>query len=181
MMIKNDETRFGLLAVLLHWVIAVGTFALFGLGLWMRDLSYYDAWYQKGPTLHEGVGVLLFFLILLRIVWRYVSPPPPAESHHKRWEKFTAKAAHTLLNLLLILIAVSGYLIVTAKGDPLSVFDWFSLPASMTKMSAQADLAGEVHFYVAWAVVLLAGLHALAAIKHHFIDKDRTLKRMLGL
>lgn len=181
MRIKNTESKFGLLAVLLHWTIALGTFGLFGLGLWMRDLSYYDSWYQKGPTLHEGVGVILFFIILFRIVWRQISPPPVAESHHKWWEKLAAKVAHTLLNILLLIIAVSGYLIVTAKGDDLSVFGWFNLPASITKMSVQADLAGAVHFYLAWAVVVLAVLHALAAIKHHIIDKDRTLKRILGL
>lgn len=103
------------------------------------------------------------------------------ESHHKVWEKIGAKIAHIFLNVLLLIITISGYLIVTAKGEALSVFGWFSLPATLSKMSPQADLAGEVHLYLAWAVIIIAAVHALAAIKHHFVDKDRTLKRMLGL
>lgn len=181
MRFKNSQNKFGLVAIFLHWVIALATFGLFGLGLWMRELGYYDEWYQKGPTLHEGVGVFLFFLIVIRISWRHISPPPKPESHHKVWEVIAAKVAHILLNVLLLVITISGYLIVTAKGEALTVFDWFSLPATLSKMSSQADTAGAVHFYLAWGVVVLAAIHALGAIKHHLIDKDRTLKRMLGL
>ncbi len=181
MILKNNQKKYGLIAIFLHWLIALATFGLFGLGIWMRELGYYDAWYQKGPTLHEGVGVFLFFCIVIRIVWRHISPPPMPEEHHKVWEKMGAKLAHILLNTLLLIIAISGYLIVTAKGEALSVFDWFSLPATLSKMSPQADMAGAVHLYLAWAVVIIAAVHALAAIKHHFVDKDRTLKRMLSL
>lgn len=181
MRLKNNQQKYGLVTVFLHWLIALATFGLFGLGLWMRELGYYDAWYQKGPTLHEGVGVFLFFCIVIRILWRYINPSPMAESHHKVWEKIAAKAAHILLNALLLIIAISGYLIVTAKGEALKVFDWFSLPATLSSLSTQADLAGEIHLLLAWSVIVIAAVHALGAIKHHLIDKDRTLKRMLGL
>jgi cytochrome b561 len=87
---------------------------------------------------------------------------------------------HGLLYAGIFLVMISGYLISTAKGRGVSVFDLFEIPAFITGLPNQADLAGAVHFYVAWGLVLLAGLHALAALKHHFIDRDATLKRMLG-
>lgn len=86
-----------------------------------------------------------------------------------------------LLYLILFAIIISGYLISTADGQPISVFDWFSVPAVFTGEGEQADLAGDVHLYLAWAVVVLSLLHATGALKHHFIDKDITLKRMLGI
>ncbi len=181
MLIKNDQQNFGLITILLHWLIALVTFGLFGLGLWMTDLGYYDEWYQKAPRLHEGIGVILFIFLLSRIVWRWISSPPEPISTLKQWEKIGSHIAHALLNVLLLVITISGYLIITAKGEPVQVFDLFSVPASLSGFSNQEDLAGEVHYFVAWALIILAGLHALAALKHHFIDKDKTLRRILGL
>ena len=78
----------------------------------------------------------------------------------------------------ILLLVVSGYLISTEDGRPIAVFDWFEVPALGALFAAQADIAGLVHQYVAYSVISLAVLHALAALKHHFIDKDATLKRM---
>ena len=86
-----------------------------------------------------------------------------------------------LLYLILFAIIISGYLISTADGQPISVFDWFSVPAVSQGKGNKLDLAGDVHLYLAWAVVVLSLLHAAGALKHHFIDKDITLKRMLGI
>ena len=81
---------------------------------------------------------------------------------------------------LLLAVIVAGYLISTADGEPISVFGWFSVPATLSGLPDQADVAGEIHLYLAWALVVFAVLHALAALKHHFVDRDPTLKRMLG-
>lgn len=88
---------------------------------------------------------------------------------------------HTaLLYVLLLVLLLSGYLISTADGKPISVFGWFEVPALFSGAGQQADLAGDVHLWLAWSLVLLSALHALAALKHHFVDRDTTLKRMLG-
>ncbi|MFZ1872669.1 MAG: cytochrome b/b6 domain-containing protein, partial [Chania sp.] len=84
------------------------------------------------------------------------------------------------LYTVLFAILISGYLISTADGQAISVFGWFDVPASLTGIPQQADTAGTIHLYLAWVVVVLSALHALAALKHHFIDRDVTLKRMLG-
>ena len=80
----------------------------------------------------------------------------------------------------LFAIGISGYLISTADGKPISVFGWFDVPATLADAGAQTDFAGALHFWLAWSVVVLSVMHGFMALKHHFIDKDDTLKRMLG-
>lgn len=180
MRLRNDETRYGAVAVVLHWAVAVFVLSLFGLGLWMTDLGYYDPWYQKGPALHKGLGVTLFALVALRLVWRAANRRPPPLSGHAAWERRLAPAVHGLLYLLLFAVMLAGYLISTADGRPVEVFGLFAVPATLSGIEHQEDLAGEVHFTLAVTLVTLAGLHAAAALKHHFLDRDRTLLRMLG-
>lgn len=181
MLIKNNQQNYGLIAIVLHWLIALVTFFLFGLGLWMVELGYYDAWYKQAFALHEGIGTLLFILLLMRIGWRWMNSTPESPSNHKQWEKTGSYWAHNFLNILLLIITVSGYLIVTSNGDALNVFNLFSITASLNGLSNQVDFVGDCHWLAAWILILLASIHALAALKHHFIDKDKTLKRMLGL
>ncbi len=179
MQIKNSSRDYGLVSISIHWLVAALTISLFALGLWMADLDYYDSWYQRAPWLHKGVGVSVFALLLLRLCWLRFNPKPAALSA-RPWESLLAHAAHMLMNLLIVLISVSGYLIVTARGDPLSVFGLVQIPALIDGIDNLEDSAGEVHELLAFGLIGLAGLHALAALKHHLIDKDRTLLRMLG-
>lgn len=180
MQLRNNDYRYGLISKLLHWLIASVTLALFGLGIWMVELGYSDSWYQRGPYLHESAGTVVFFLMIMRLVWRWINVQPRPLSTHTQWEKIAAQLAHNLLNALLLTLTISGYFIVTAKGDPLNVFNLFSIPASVSGIFNQADKAGEIHLWLAWALIVLVCVHALAALKHHFIDKDKTLNRMLG-
>ena len=90
-----------------------------------------------------------------------------------------AHAVHLLLYLLLFAIVISGYLISTADGRAIDVFGLFQVPAYPLGLEGQEDIAGAVHWYLALTLMGLTGLHAAGAVKHHFIDKDETLKRML--
>ena len=177
---KNSTTNFGLIAVALHWLVALSVFGLFGLGLWMTELDYYDSWYKQGPWLHKSIGILLFFVIIFRLCWRWLTPPPAALSSHKSWEIRMAHMTHLLLYLLPLAIMLSGYLISTADNRSIEVFGWFSIPATITSIPDQEDVAGWVHLILASSLIALALLHAMAALKHHLIDRDRTLKRILG-
>lgn len=177
---RNHYNGWGGVAIALHWVSAVTVVGMFALGLWMTSLNYYDPWYRKGPDLHRSIGVLLFITTVVRLGWRLVSPPPPPLASHKAWERLVAAAVHVLLYLLLFAIMLSGYLITTADGRAVHVFDWFSIPATLTGEN-QEDVAGAVHLLLAWSLIGLVVLHAGAALKHHFIDRDSTLRRMLGL
>jgi cytochrome b561 len=180
MQLRNSPTRYGLVSVLLHWLVALTVFGLFALGFWMVGLDYYSPWYRRAPDLHKSIGLLLFAVMLLRLFWRFFSPAPAALASHGRWTRLASKLGHGLLYLGLFAVMISGYLISTADGRPISVFGWFEVPATLTSIPDQADLAGLLHEYLAWGLVLLALVHALAALKHHFIDRDSTLTRMLG-
>lgn len=181
MLLRNSPGRYGWLSIFLHWSMALVIYAMFALGLWMVGLSYYDTWYHNAPEIHKSIGVILMLALIIRLIWRVISPPPKPLSIYSPLVRITAVVAHGLLYGLLIAILFSGYLISTADGKPVSVFGWFSLPAVLTGAGEQADLAGDIHLWLAWSIVILSVLHGLAALKHHFIDRDITLKRMLGL
>ncbi|PFG09580.1 cytochrome b [Marinobacter sp. LV10MA510-1] len=180
MKLRNSQATYGLVAVFLHWLVALAVTGMFGLGYWMVGLTYYDAWYKQGPDIHRSVGVLLFISMLLRVVWRLMNPRPEPVPGHRRWELVAAHLAHGLLYVLLFVAMVSGYLISTADGSSVSVFGWFDVPSITGRIKGMEDTAGVVHYWVTWSVVVLAGIHALGALKHHFIDRDNTLRRMLG-
>ncbi len=177
---RNTEQSYGLVAVIIHWVMALAIAGLFGLGLWMVDLTYYDAWYKRAPEVHKGIGILLFPTLLFRLLWRALNPKPRPDPDLSTFERIASKAAHFALYLLLFAVMLSGYLISTADGRPINVFGLFEAPATIAGLPNQADLAGRVHLILAITLVSLAGVHALAALKHHFVDRDRTLTRMLG-
>ncbi|MBD3641465.1 MAG: cytochrome b [Marinobacter sp.] len=180
MQFRNSRDRYGLVAIIIHWLVAAAVVGLFALGFWMVDLSYYDDWYRRGPDIHRSVGLLLFAVMVLRIMWRLVNPSPSPLSNHQRIEVVGAHAAHGLLYLLLFVAMVSGYLISTADGSSISLFGWFEVPSVTGQVKGMEDTAGTIHYWSTWAIVVLAGVHALAALKHHFVDRDRTLLRMLG-
>ena len=183
-MLKNTRQSFGSIARLFHWLSAIVIIGLFILGLWMVDLTYYSDWYKTAPDIHRSIGLLLAIFVIARLVWRLMNLQPEPLSTHKAWEVKSGHLVHWLLYLGMFLMFISGYLISTAKGQPVDVFNWFSLPAIITGESLgiknMEDLAGDIHEILAYLLIGLASLHALAALKHHYVDKDSTLLRMLG-
>ena len=178
---QTTSKDWGWLTILIHWLTAVAVFGLFGLGLWMVELDYYSPWYRKGPDLHKSIGILLFILTLLRLVLRRIEGRPDKLPTHNGRERRLAHLVHGLLYLLLISVMIAGYFISTADGRSIEVFGLFSIPASLQGIDKQEDISGVIHLWLAISLISLVVLHALAAIKHHVFDRDRTLKRMLGL
>lgn len=180
MQFRNSSSRYGLVSILLHWGVAVAVFGLFALGLWMVGLGYYDTWRKAGPDLHKSIGITLFAVMLIRIVWRLFSPAPSPLASYGKWTRIGAHVGHVFLYVGLFAVMFAGYLISTADGVGIPVFNLFEIPALVSGLPEQAETAGWIHLYLAWVLVVFAGLHGLAALKHHFIDRDVTLKRMLG-
>jgi len=179
-MIKNTTAQFGSIAKTIHWLSAIVICALFASGYWMIDLDYYSDWYQTAPHWHESIGVLLLFFTVFRIVWRIINPVPKAIATHSVATRRFSWMAHMALYTLLLLIMFSGYLIPTADGRVIAVFTWFELPALGELFAQQEDISGTLHKFGAYAMITLSLLHALAALKHHYFDKDATLVRMLN-
>lgn len=180
-MFKNTTKTYGWPAIAIHWLSAFTVFGLFGLGLWMHELDYYHEWYRTAPFIHKSVGLLLFAVTVLRLGWILANPKPQPPAGSPVWEEWVAKITHGLLYLLLLLVMISGYLISTADGRGISVFGWFEVPALPWTVDEQEDIAGEIHEVLAFTLIGLVVLHAAAAFKHHFLNRDETFRRMLGL
>ena len=180
MQLRNSSSRYGLVGMVLHWGVAAVVYGLFALGLWMVGLGYYDTWRKAGPDLHKSIGITLFAIMLIRIVWRLLSPPPATLASYGKWTRIGAHFGHMFLYVGLFAVMFVGYLISTADGVGIPVFDLFEVPALISGLPDQAETAGWIHLYLAWVLVVFSGLHGLVALKHHFIDRDVTLKRMLG-
>ena len=176
---RNTPQQYGYISIVLHWLVALLVFSLFGLGLWMVELDYYHRWYQRAPDLHKSIGITLFSILVLRLLWRYTNPRPAPLASLATWEKRLAGGLHVLFYPLLFVLMLSGYLISTADGRAISVFGLLSVPATLTGIPNQEDSAGDVHQILGYILISLVALHALAALKHHFLDRDGTLKRML--
>ncbi len=179
MQLHNHSSSYGWIAILVHWGMAISIIGLAVLGLWMVDLSYYSPWYQSAPFWHKSIGLAIAFILLFRLYWRLRQPTPDPHASHSRWERVLAGLTHKALYVLIVVIIASGYLISTAKGQGISFFGWFEVPALITGLDGQADIAGSIHYWSAISILTLAALHALGAVKHHLIDRDTTLVRML--
>jgi len=178
-MLKNTKQQFGLITKTFHWLSALTIFGLFALGYWMVDLDYYSEWYQTAPHWHESIGILLLIVTIARLIWRSLNTKPAAIESHSIAVQRSSYTAHVILYIMLFLMMFSGYLIPTADDRLIAVFTWFDVPSLGELFADQEDVAGIIHKYGAYSIMAVAIVHALAALKHHFIDKDATLKRML--
>lgn len=179
-MIRDSDKGYGWLSIVIHWLSAILVLGLFGVGYYMVDLSYYDPGYHQLPRLHISFGLLLALLMLVRVAWRLINrgKPQPLPNHSRPVRWLSGAMKYALYGLIFVMI-VTGYLITTARGDPARVFDLLKIPATIRLSSSGVDTAGDIHEIAAWMIVVLATLHAGAALMHQFVIRDKTLKRML--
>jgi cytochrome b561 len=178
-MLRSTDTRYGVIPRVLHWAMALIIVVLIWLGWWMVDLSYYDRWYNRSLELHKSLGMAALAIAAVKIAWLIYDIKPDYAESIRPWERTAATAAHHLFYLLMLLIPATGYVVSTSAGDGISVFGLFQVPAALPVSGGLRDLAIELHFWLAYGIGVLVLVHALAALKHQFIDRDGTLKLML--
>ena len=176
---RSGRDHYGLVAIGFHWSIAIAFVGLVGLGAWMVGLTYYDPWYNDSLALHKAIGVVVLALALAKLGWKLVDSKPEFGPEVRAYERAGATATHWILGALLIVLPVTGYLISTSEGAGIDVFGLFEVPASFDVTAGTRDLAIDLHYYLAYGGIALVGIHAIAALKHTFIDKGSTLIRML--
>jgi cytochrome b561 len=179
--LKNTKSNYGTVFIAIHWLMAITIISLFILGLWMVELDYYSEWYQTGPFIHKSIGITVAIFLMIRFVIRISGDMPLPEQGAKILETKLAGLVHALLYLIIVGIVCSGYMISTADGRPIEVFGLIEIPATVVSFENQEDVFGNIHLLAAYTLMSLVALHALASIKHHIIDKDNTLTRMLGI
>lgn len=178
MLIRDNERGYGLVSRLVHWLMALAIFGLFGLGIWMVGLDYYSPYYHSAPDLHRSLGIVVGMALVFRLVWRLVNVKP-SDDELKPFERIAAKALHWAFYPLILLVVLSGYLISSSDGRSIDVFGVFSVPSVLLDKSL-TDTAGFVHEIVAYVVIALAILHSAASLKHHIWDRSDILKRMIS-
>ena len=195
---NQASTRYTKTAIVLHWLIALVIFAMFALGWYMSELpkeapkqmafDLFDlgvyTWQlaeEASPrtfyfNLHKSIGVTLLALIAIRVLWRVTHRPPALLSSYKAWEKKLATGTHHLLYLLMVAMPLSG--LIMAVNSKYGV-KWFGMDfIGGLDNSVVRDLFKEVHETVGALLLIVVILHIAGALKHKFIDKDDTMKRM---
>ncbi len=176
----NTPERYGLISRALHWGIAALFFAQFFLGLGMEEWAENsEALEQQLLNLHTSLGILLAGLVVIRVALSKIQIEPTPPAHMGPWEVQLAKLVKMALNLLILFTAFAGYMALASKGEA-PVFFGAQLPLFISESEALHELGEEAHELLAFTTMTLVLLHAAAALKHHFIDKDDVLKRMLG-
>lgn len=164
--------------MLFHWGMAALVIGLLGLGLYMSGQEPSPAVF-KLYFWHKSLGVAVLVLVAARLAWRLSGMRPAALPTHKSWEKKLARATHFFLYLSLFIMPLTGWAMSSAKNFPVSVFGWFTLPGIYPESKEAASFFVTVHVIASKVLIGLIILHAAGAVKHHVIDKDGTLRRML--
>ena len=162
----------------LHWLMAILFFGLLALGFYMPDLPLSPE-KLKLYSWHKWAGVTAFLLVWLRLFWRVTHRPPALPANMPKTMQLVAHAGHLLLYVLMIAIPLSGWLMSSAKGFQTVWFGVLPIPDLLDKNKDLGELLKNVHASLNLLFVAVIAGHIGAALKHHFIDKDDILKRML--
>jgi cytochrome b561 len=178
MPLRNSERDWGTIAQLLHWGIALLVIGLVLLGLVMQELPNSPG-KVKLYALHKSVGLGVLLLAVLRLGWRLMDGRPLLPATMPVWQRRLAGATHGLLYLLLFAMPLTGWLYNSAANFPLRWFGLFKVPALSGPDPELKLLAQELHTLGFYLLAALFLLHVAGALKHHYVDRDRTLLAML--
>lgn len=178
MQLRNTELRYGAVAQLFHWLIVALIITQFVLANKAGDLPLGPA---KIAVLaqHKSFGMTIFTLAILRLLWRLVNPVPAIPVTIARWERLGAHISHWALYALILITPLFGWLMSSARNFPVSWFGLFTFPDLVQPDKAKYELFHDIHEVLAKTIFCIALLHAAAALKHHFFDRDNVLRRML--
>jgi cytochrome b561 len=174
----SKVTDYNRTAVALHWLLAAALVASLAVGFYMVDLSL-SPFKLRIYSWHKWAGVTIFLLVFFRLAWRLVHGAPHAPAHMPAWQQAVATHAHRALYVLMLAIPVSGWLMSSAKGFQTVYFGVLPLPDLLHRSKELGAALASVHEALNFALLALVLAHAAAAIKHHLVDRDEVLARML--
>lgn len=177
MQFKNTENGFGLISIAIHWLMALLIIGLLAIGLYMTRIGIST---QKLELygLHKEFGILVLLLVIVRLIWRIENITPSLDSLIYL-EKLAARSMHVAFYIFMFLLPLTGWAMSSAAGLPVSFFGLFVLPDLVHPNEHLQQLLAKIHEWLAYGLILAISGHVAAALKHHFIDKDTILKRML--
>jgi cytochrome b561 len=174
--------RYNGFAIFLHWLLAIALAGIFSVGLYMADLPF-SPQRLKLYNWHKWAGITILTLSTIRLLWRLSHKPPAlpqvVTSGIPDWQLHAYHATHMLMYALFFIVPLVGWAYSSAAGFPIVVFGIFPLPDFVSASKPLAEMIKPWHQYTAFTLAGLVLLHVAAALKHHFIDKDGLLVRML--
>ena len=173
-----NTPRYTNVAIGLHWLIGLMILVSLSVGLYMVDLKLSPTKLQL-YSWHKWAGVTIFMLVLIRCVWRITHAAPPLPDAMPRWQRIVAESTHYLLYALMIAIPLTGWLMSSAKGFQTVYFGVLPIPDLLDKNKELGETLNVVHRYLNYTMIGIILAHIGAALKHHFIEKDDILRRML--
>jgi cytochrome b561 len=180
MRIFNTKERYGAVAIALHWFMALGLVALIAMGLYMVGLA--DVGFDKVKiTLilyHKELGLVALLAATIRLAWRTGNDLPALVGTLPYWQKVTARLVHLTFYGLMFALPMSGLLMSSAAAIPVSAFGLFDLPDLVAPSEDLFRRLIQVHRWLGYGLLVLIGVHAGAALTHHFVKRDDTLKKM---
>jgi cytochrome b561 len=177
MILKNSDNRFGLIAILFHWIMAILIIGMLTLGLYMVTLSV-SLEKLKLYGWHKEYGLLILGLVLFRLFWRLINITPQLSLP---WlEIFAARMVHWAFYVFMLAMPLTGWLMSSASGVSVSFFGLFTLPNLVSANETLRPLFKATHHWLGYGLIALILLHTAAALKHHFINKDDILRRMIS-
>ena len=178
MPIKNTQQQYGWLAQLFHWAIVVLIVTQYILAEQFEALPRGLEKYHLIND-HKSFGMAVLILATLRLAWRFMSPPPKLPATMKGYEVTLSHISHWLIYGLIFAIPISGWLMSSAADYPIPFFDWFKFPALIGPDKTRVERYEEIHELLNYLLFSVVVIHTLAALKHHFVDKDNVLRRMV--
>jgi cytochrome b561 len=175
---QGSATRYGGIAQAFHWITAILVVTAFIYGPGGSEQRVYSTARDFDRRLHETLGLCVFALTMLRVLWRTVDvrPDPPLVP---LWMGIAAKATHYALYVLLFALPLTAITGAWLEGHPLTLLGGFEIPPVLRLSHDVGATIATVHTWLGDAILWIAGLHALAAIYHHTILKDGVLASML--
>lgn len=174
----NSDQSWGLVAQLFHWVIAVLIIWAFYIGWNMTDLEISPEMFAT-YNFHKSLGLTILALALLRLGWRLANGSPRLPDGMSGVERKLAHLTHWGLYGILLVMPLSGWLLTSAAGVPVNYFGLGTVPMLLGSDEPLSETLGAVHDILSKLLLVLFALHVLGALKHHFISKDNTLRRMI--
>ena len=175
---QSSPTRYGAVAQAFHWLIAALVATQFTLAYLADDLPI-GAHKLALLARHKSFGMTVLMLAILRLLWRLKNPPPELPDHMTPLERKLARATHIAFYVLLFAMPMTGWLMSSAKNYSVSWFGLFTWPNLIPQNETAFTILRNTHDLMSWALFVIAVLHILAALKHHFWNKDDVLLRML--
>lgn len=178
-MFKNTRNSYGSISKWLHWVIFILVLAMLACGFVMGSLP--ESMQGDAYRAHKLTGIIILGLMVFRLLWRWVNPTPVLPNTMPGWQKLAAWAVHALFYIVLFAMPLTGWILSTAAGHaPVLYGIDIALPfPGISLDDSLATFLGHVHEYGAFFLLALLALHIAASLKHHYIDHDDILKRMM--